>query len=485
MPESDPDHKKLLALIAAYLDGDIDPPERQELAELISGGAEARKLYLDLVCLDVLLRRHHAASMPPDDAFLILMAEEANSRRLQDSDSDAMMTDVLQKRDSRQFIRRPWLAAAAAIVVLVIGGIIIRMRWRTGPVSEPVAVLSSAEHADWEDGSISSGAALKPGEHLRIRSGLLHVNFNSSAAVTLEGPCDFQFTGANVGNLVRGRLLAQVPPSAKGFTVRCSGLVVTDQGTEFAMSVTESGLADVAVLRGRVDMALSADPTQSTQLTQGLAGHCSVNGGGTIEIRAADVGGFSRLIPPPLPAPGRDIGSVPTTGASAFDSNDGSYSITSRSDDIWGSKDAFHFVDKPMAGDLTITARILTQSDTDKWAKAGLMIRSSEKADASFAEMVMTPGHGASFQFRIFDGQNINYATDPFTAPAKLPAWLKLTRRRNRFSGYVSSDGLSWSQAGKSVDIAMPDSARVGLAVTSKNVAVPSTARFDNVLVGP
>jgi hypothetical protein len=51
------------------------------------------------------------------------------------------------------------------------------------------------------------------------------------------------------------------------------------------------------------------------------------------------------------------------------------------------------------------------------------------------------------------------------------------------FTGFYSANGTSWTQIGSSTTIAMGTTTQVGLAVTSKNDGVLSTATFTNVSV--
>ena len=77
-----------------------------------------------------------------------------------------------------------------------------------------------------------------------------------------------------------------------------------------------------------------------------------------------------------LPAPWghRDIGQTGLPGSATFDS--GRFTIRGAGADIWNTQDAFHFVVTGVSGDqVTLSARILSETNTDPWAKAGLMIR--------------------------------------------------------------------------------------------------------------
>ena len=62
------------------------------------------------------------------------------------------------------------------------------------------------------------------------------------------------------------------------------------------------------------------------------------------------------------------------------------------------------------------------------------------------------------------------------------PTWLKLVRSGAQFSGYYSSDGVTWNRVGTKVSVAaIPTSAQAGLAVSSFRQGTGATAQFTNV----
>ena len=62
--------------------------------------------------------------------------------------------------------------------------------------------------------------------------------------------------------------------------------------------------------------------------------------------------------------------------------------------------DAFHFVYQSLTGDGTIIARMASITNTNSWAKAGVMIRENLDANARHAMVVVTPRSGVAFQRR-------------------------------------------------------------------------------------
>jgi hypothetical protein len=91
--------------------------------------------------------------------------------------------------------------------------------------------------------------------------------------------------------------------------------------------------------------------------------------------------------------------------------------------------------------------------------------------------MVLTPGNGAAFQRRTATG---GVSDNTSLAGWSAPSWVRLTRRGNTLTGYVSSNGTTWTLVG-AADVPMSTTAYVGLCVTAHNNGTLSTATFTNV----
>jgi regulation of enolase protein 1 (concanavalin A-like superfamily) len=151
--------------------------------------------------------------------------------------------------------------------------------------------------------------------------------------------------------------------------------------------------------------------------------------------------------------------------------------------DTWGTNDGFHFVFQPFKGDGRIVARVVSVENTQNHAKAGLMFRESLAADARHAEAVVTPVDGAQFLARTVAGDKTTSAKTGLNKGV-LPYWLKLERAGDKFSGYESTDGQSWTLIG-STNLALKAEVLVGLRASSHQKSVLGTAVFDQVTVSP
>ena len=86
-----------------------------------------------------------------------------------------------------------------------------------------------------------------------------------------------------------------------------------------------------------------------------------------------------------------DIGEVGAAGHSSVDEQSGpEFTVTGSGADVWGTADEFHFLSREAVGDFDFSARALVDG-TDKWAKAGLMMRDGLSADARHAFIIQTP----------------------------------------------------------------------------------------------
>jgi regulation of enolase protein 1 (concanavalin A-like superfamily) len=175
---------------------------------------------------------------------------------------------------------------------------------------------------------------------------------------------------------------------------------------------------------------------------------------------------------------GGDIGTV--TAAGSYTSSNGTFTVLGSGADIYNSADAFQFVSESLIGDGSITARVVSQTNTNMWAKAGVMIRETLAAGATNAFVPVTPGNGVVFQSRVATGgPSTTITLGPKVAA---PYWVRLVRAGNTFSAYASPDGSTWAALGKTT-INMASQAYAGLAVSSHINGTLSTAVFDNVTV--
>jgi len=268
-----------------------------------------------------------------------------------------------------------------------------------------------------------------------------------------------------------------------------TGLAATPDNAQVSLLWNSStGAATYSVLRS------TTSGSGYATVATGLTGTSYIDTGLTNNtiyyyvVTATNTGGTSAnssqasATPVALPSPWAtsDIGSTGATG-SASRSPSGLFTVVGAGADIWNSADAFRYVYQTATGDCDITARVTAVSNTNAWAKAGVMIRETLAAGSTHVMTAITPGSGVSFQRRTAtNGSSLHTTTAGITAPQ----WVRVTRVGNVFTSYYSANGTSWTNLG-SVTITMSTSVYIGLPVTSHVSGTLCTATLDNVTANP
>jgi fibronectin type 3 domain-containing protein len=267
-----------------------------------------------------------------------------------------------------------------------------------------------------------------------------------------------------------------------------TGLSAAAGNTQISLTWSaSSGATSYSVYRGT-----AAGGESTTAIASGLASPAYTNTGLTngttyfYKVKATNANGTSGYsneasatpVANTLPSPwvDTDIGAVGVAGSGSYASP--TFTVKGSGADIWGASDAFNYVNQPLSGDITVIARVASVQNTDLWAKSGVMIRESTAANSAFADMLITPGNGASFQWR---GTTGGTAISVTTAGIAAPYWVKLVRTGNSFSGYISSTGSTWTQVGTTQTITMAAGVKAGLCDCAHNNTALCTTTFDNV----
>jgi len=180
---------------------------------------------------------------------------------------------------------------------------------------------------------------------------------------------------------------------------------------------------------------------------------------------ASGAGGavYRFVFPVEFPFSFASVGEVGLSGNSGT-AEDGALYMGASGGDIWNTADAFGFTWRTVQGDGEIVARITGQSNTNPFAKAGLMIRESAFDPSSAGVLIdVKPNHELELMTRAASGAPTSYLGGALVQSDSV--WLKLTRTGDVVTGFVSIDGTTWI-AGGSAPFTGP-SAAFGFAVTS------------------
>ena len=206
----------LTALTAAYLDGTISAPQMQQLNALLLADAEARREFAELMNVDSALAAMAAYWVPVQKA-------------------------TKPAKPARWLTHSPRWLAAAACISLLLGA------WWWQESHRAFATVGKAAGVV----ELADGASVR-GETYDINAGSVALITARGARIVIEAPAEFRFESAQRLHMKRGRLAADVPPAAKGFTVITPSGDAVDLGTRFGVDVPSSGAAEVHVFQGEV-----------------------------------------------------------------------------------------------------------------------------------------------------------------------------------------------------------------------------------------
>jgi TolB protein len=175
-----------------------------------------------------------------------------------------------------------------------------------------------------------------------------------------------------------------------------------------------------------------------------------------------------------------DVGQVHAPGSSSFDASRGEYRLTGGGENMWDTRDAFHFLSRQVSGDLVLQAAVkFPEKKGNAHRKAGWVVRQSLEADAPYADAIVHADGLIALQYRLKKGG----PTLEIQSPFKAPATVQLERTGNLFSLAVAKDGKTFRPVGAiSVPLGSPGQpVHVGLAVCSHEAAALATAVFTGV----
>lgn len=172
-----------------------------------------------------------------------------------------------------------------------------------------------------------------------------------------------------------------------------------------------------------------------------------------------------------------DVGNVRLQGSAEFEKAENKYRITGSGENMWGKKDAFHFLFSKTQGDLVLVTDIaFSGAGKNEHRKAGWMVRKSLAADAPYADAVVHGNGLISLQYRREKGD----ITREIQAPFKAPATLKFEKDGDVFTLSVSKDKKTFAPVG-AISLSLGDTVFTGLAVCSHDSSTRETAVFSNV----
>jgi hypothetical protein len=173
-----------------------------------------------------------------------------------------------------------------------------------------------------------------------------------------------------------------------------------------------------------------------------------------------------------------DVGTVLHPGSARFDAVAGTYTVTGSGENMWGARDAFHFVWTKAPGDVAFAADVaFVGAGKEPHRKACLMVRQGLAADAAYVDVAVHGDGLTSLQFRDAKGA----ATHEVQAAISAPARVQLVVRGKYALLFAAARGEELRFSGAAVRVAFDGPTLVGLGVCAHNKEVTETAVFSNV----
>jgi hypothetical protein len=142
-----------------------------------------------------------------------------------------------------------------------------------------------------------------------------------------------------------------------------------------------------------------------------------------------------------------------------------------------------------LQGDGAITVRVDSMEDLPTVSKAGIMIRDALAPTSPHVSVFVRPMGVVEFQWRRAERGEAQ-TREVHIQDFEFPHWIRLTRKGNSFVGKHSHDGVHWQEVltrepneSGPVEIAMSETAQIGLAVASWRAKCRAEACFSNVAV--
>jgi regulation of enolase protein 1 (concanavalin A-like superfamily) len=240
-------------------------------------------------------------------------------------------------------------------------------------------------------------------------------------------------------------------------------------GTVFTASVSDDGRAWRTVGSASI-------PGFGTSTYAGLAVTSHASGvSNTSTFDQVSIVQASASPVPPAPWLTGDVGDPGTAGSSTF-APGGVFTVKGAGADIWGTRDAFQFLYQ--TGITGIAARIVSESATHPFAKAGVMLRVATGPSAPFVMLDIKPNGELEFMQRATAGGEVTYLGGTSVG---FGIYLRVQQSGTTITGSYSHDNSNWIVLGSAT---MAQAATAGgLVSLSHDTSVLNASVFDTVQV--
>lgn len=260
------------------------------------------------------------------------------------------------------------------------------------------------------------------------------------------------------------------PPSLLPYWVRCErvGNVISGMISPDGVSWTTVSTQTVSVPSASYMAGLCVNSYNTTTLSTATFDNVSISNlsaGGTQGART-----------------GANLGTTSVVGSSSVAGS--VYTVAGAGDNVEGTTDQGYYTYWPItnSANCTITARVLSQSNTNALGTAGVMIRESITNNVRRGFMAATPSSGFEYHYRTAVAAAEAKVT---SAGSPTPFWARIQRVGDVLTASTSSDGTNWNTVGSPQTMPMGTEVWAGLAASSQDDTVFCHAVFDNTTLTP
>ena len=293
-----PDASEIVDLVELLCQGEITSEENVRLEAILRTDKQARQYYVRYLYMHASLPMFSGAESDKQELVQLQQILGASGSSADPDQTESCLHTSVSKEDSEDrsfpsgvlgflgecfqqgssFLTKPGIFSL--LVAIGLPGIVLLMLVvsliNQAPLEQQSVVATVVRTRDCVgclgDGHtwLLAGTDLTAGERLTLRKGVVEIEFADGARVILEAPTAFEVRHANGGFLQMGRLAANVPNEAHGFSVETPLATVVDLGTDFGVLVAADGTAEAHVFTGEVEVATKTMPENPTSLTKRL-----------------------------------------------------------------------------------------------------------------------------------------------------------------------------------------------------------------------
>ena len=154
--------------------------------------------------------------------------------------------------------------------------------------------------------------------------------------------------------------------------------------------------------------------------------------------------------------------------------------MTGAGANMWAKQDQFQFAWREMTGNFTVNATLRFLGQGAEHRKAGIMVRQSLDADATYGDVVVHGNGMTGLQWRPRKGEDTNTFNLPIEGPGTFT--IKLVRTGVRIYMFIGRNGAALKEIAHT-EVSFQSPVLVGLFVCSHDAAKSETVIFSNVTV--